>query len=339
MKIQRTVLEEGVELCKKNILDYLEEARVIAETGSLNHAYVLVQFAIEELGKALCLEDELRYGAAETIDVSETIFGKKGNKSHRIKFERAARVLDRRNLLVYRRIEPRKGVISEVEEASPELRLIYAYVDFDEDEQKWHVGYDIEQTRFLHLIENIEEEASALCNRKKRDILRVGRYYVPDGLYYSRQGCWAKVEVDKVRIGITDYAQKQFGEIMFVELPNAGDLVGANTYFGSIGSVVDETLAGTSDLISPLSGITDQVNMEVTKEPAILNKDPFGKGWLLVITPSNLHDELHALMNFNASVEWHSKLVEKELKEKLVLGEYEWPQAKDKVSITRDDQA
>jgi len=107
-------------------------------------------------------------------------------------------------------------------------------------------------------------------------------------------------------MGITDYAQKQLREIVFVELPSAGGTVSANTPFGSL-----ESVKAVSDLISPLSGTIDQVNQEVTSKPEILNEDPFGKGWLLVITPSNLNDELGALMDFNKSVEWHKSLIAK----------------------------
>ncbi|NIV45113.1 glycine cleavage system protein H, partial [Candidatus Bathyarchaeota archaeon] len=61
-------------------------------------------------------------------------------------------------------------------------------------------------------------------------------------------------------------------------------------------------------LIAPLSGTIEQVNEEVTSKPELLNEDPYGKGWLLIVTPSNLDGELKTLMDFNASVEWHKSL-------------------------------
>jgi len=137
-------------------------------------------------------------------------------------------------------------------------------------------------------------------------MVKVDSYEIPDGLHYSKEWFWVKLEGGKARLGITDYAQKQLREIVFVELPSAGGTVKANEPFGSV-----ESVKAVSDLISPLSGTIDQVNQEVTSKPEILNEDPFNKGWLLIITPSNLNTELAALMNFNASVEWHKSLIAK----------------------------
>jgi len=137
-------------------------------------------------------------------------------------------------------------------------------------------------------------------------MVKVDGYEILEGLHYSKDWFWVKVEGAKVKMGITDYAQKQLREIVFVELPSAGGTVSANTPFGSL-----ESVKAVSDLISPLSGTIDQVNQEVTSKPEILNEDPFGKGWLLVITPSNLNAELGVLMDFNKSVEWHKSLIAK----------------------------
>jgi len=137
-------------------------------------------------------------------------------------------------------------------------------------------------------------------------MVKVDGYELPEGLYYSKDWFWAKVEGEKVRMGITDYAQKQLREIVFVELPSEGGTVSANTPFGSV-----ESVKAVSDLISPLSGTIAQINQEVTSKPEILNEDPFNKGWLLIITPSNLNAELSALMDFNKSVEWHKSLIAK----------------------------
>jgi len=137
-------------------------------------------------------------------------------------------------------------------------------------------------------------------------MVKVDSYEVPEGLYYSKDWFWAKVEGDKVRLGITDYAQKQLREIVFVELPSAGGNVSANAPFGSV-----ESVKAVSDLISPLTGTIDQVNQDVTSKPETLNEDPFGKGWLLIIKPSNLNAELGALMDFNKSLEWHKSLIAK----------------------------
>jgi glycine cleavage system H protein len=137
-------------------------------------------------------------------------------------------------------------------------------------------------------------------------MVKVDSYEVPEGLYYSKEWFWVKIEGGKARLGITDYAQKQLREIVFVELPGAGGSLKANEPFGSV-----ESVKAVSDLVSPLSGTIDQANQDVTSKPELLNEDPFNKGWLLVITPSNLNAELSALMDFNKSVEWHKSLLAK----------------------------
>jgi glycine cleavage system H protein len=137
-------------------------------------------------------------------------------------------------------------------------------------------------------------------------MVKVDGYEVPEGLYYSKEWFWVKIEGGKARLGLTDYAQKQLREIVFVELPGAGGSIKANEPFGSV-----ESVKAVSDLVSPLSGTIDQANPDVTSKPELLNEDPFNKGWLLVITPSNLNAELAALMDFNKSVEWHKSLLAK----------------------------
>jgi len=137
-------------------------------------------------------------------------------------------------------------------------------------------------------------------------MVKVDGYEVPEGLYYSKDWFWVKIEGGKAKMGLTDYAQKQLREIVFVELPAAGGTVKANEPFGSV-----ESVKAVSDLISPLSGTIDQANQEVTSKPETLNEDPFGKGWLLLITPSNLDAELAQLMDFNKAVEWHKSMIAK----------------------------
>jgi len=137
-------------------------------------------------------------------------------------------------------------------------------------------------------------------------LVKVDGYEVPEGLHYSKEWLWVKIEDGKAKMGITDYAQKQLREIVFVELPSAGGTVKANEPFGSV-----ESVKAVSDLVAPLSGTIEQTNQEATSKPELLNEDPYGKGWLLLITPSNLDAELSALMDFNKSVEWHKSQIEK----------------------------
>jgi glycine cleavage system H protein len=135
-------------------------------------------------------------------------------------------------------------------------------------------------------------------------LVKVDGYDVPEGLYYSKDYEWVKVEGDKVRVGITDYAQKQLREIVYVELPETGTAIAQNEPYGTV-----ESVKAVSDLVAPLSGTIVEVNEEVQSKPEILNEDPYGKGWLLVITPSNLDAELKNLMNTEQSAEWHKSLI------------------------------
>jgi len=126
---------------------------------------------------------------------------------------------------------------------------------------------------------------------------------VHEGLYYTKEFEWAKVEGDKIRIGITDHAQKQLREIVYAELPSAGTTLAQNSPYGTV-----ESVKAVSDLVAPISGEILEVNQEVQSKPELLNEDPYGKAWLLVVKPSNLQDELVKLMDFNKSVEWHKTL-------------------------------
>jgi len=131
-------------------------------------------------------------------------------------------------------------------------------------------------------------------------MVKVEGYEVPEGLYYSNDFAWIKIEGDKVRMGITDYAQKQLREIVYAELPSVGGDVKQTEPYGTV-----ESVKAVSDLIAAISGTIEEVNDEVSSKPELLNEDPFNKGWLLVVKPTNLQAELPNLMDFNKAVQWH----------------------------------
>lgn len=133
-------------------------------------------------------------------------------------------------------------------------------------------------------------------------MVKVNDVEVPEGLHYTKDYEWVKIEGDKVRIGITDFAQKQLREIVFAELPSAGDTIKQSEPYGTV-----ESVKAVSDLIAPLSGIIEQVNSEVQDNPELLNEAPYTKGWLLLIAPSNM-DELKNTMDHGQAVEWHKSL-------------------------------
>ena len=136
-------------------------------------------------------------------------------------------------------------------------------------------------------------------------MVKVDDYEVPEGLYYSKEWAWVKVENGKVRIGITDYAQKQLKEIVFADLPRAGDEIVKDEPFGTV-----ESVKSVSDLIAPVSGKVEEVNEEVVDNPEVINEDPYGAGWLILVSPSNLDEDLKTLMSFEESVRWHKKMIE-----------------------------
>ena len=131
-------------------------------------------------------------------------------------------------------------------------------------------------------------------------MVKVDRYEVPEGLYYSNDFEWIKIEGDKVRMGITDYAQKQLREIVYAELPEAGTEVKQNEPYGTV-----ESVKAVSDLVAAISGTVEGVNAEVQSKPELLNEDPYVKGWLVLVKPANLQAELANLMDFDEAVEWH----------------------------------
>jgi glycine cleavage system H protein len=130
-------------------------------------------------------------------------------------------------------------------------------------------------------------------------MVRVEQYEMPEGLYYSKDFAWIKIENNKARVGITDYAQKALREVVYVELPNPGTEIKQNEPFGTL-----ESVKSVSDLMAALSGTVEEVNQEIQSNPEILNEDPYGKGWLLLINPSNIEGDLANLMDFDKAVEW-----------------------------------
>ncbi len=97
----------------------------------------------------------------------------------------------------------------------------------------------------------------------------------PDGLLYSKEHEWVKVDGETATVGITDYAQHSLGDIVYVELPRVGQSV---RQFSSIGVI--ESVKAVSDLFTPISGDVTEVNPALDADPALLNRDAFGGGWL-----------------------------------------------------------
>jgi len=104
----------------------------------------------------------------------------------------------------------------------------------------------------------------------------------PDNLKYTKDHEWVRIEGQTGTIGITDYAQGELGDVVFVELPAVGKSVKQHETFGTI-----EAVKAVSDLYAPVSGTVTDVNAAVAASPDAVNKDPYGKGWMVKVKISN----------------------------------------------------
>ena len=104
---------------------------------------------------------------------------------------------------------------------------------------------------------------------------------VPDDLHYSKDHEWVRVDGDTVVIGITDHAQEQLGDVVYVELPKACDEFAANDSFGSV-----ESVKAVSEIFTPVSGKVTDANQSLADEPEKVNNDPYGEGWMIKMTMS-----------------------------------------------------
>jgi len=136
-------------------------------------------------------------------------------------------------------------------------------------------------------------------------MVEIGEYEVREGLYYHKEHFWAKIEDGLVRFGATDYGQKALKEIVFVELLEVEDEVNQNEAYGTL-----ESVKAVVDLIAPVSGTVKEVNEALMDNPDAINKDPYGNGWLITVTPSDADGELENIMDFDAAVDWYKALVE-----------------------------
>ncbi len=105
---------------------------------------------------------------------------------------------------------------------------------------------------------------------------------VPANLKYSADHEWCRVEGDVATIGITDFAQSELGDIVFVDVPTVGETLSAGEVFGSI-----EAVKTVSDAFLPVSGEILEFNEAVDADPAIINKDPYGEGWMIKVRMSD----------------------------------------------------
>jgi glycine cleavage system H protein len=104
----------------------------------------------------------------------------------------------------------------------------------------------------------------------------------PEDLRYTKDHEWVRVEGDRATVGITEYAQKQLGDVVYLELPAVGKSLTAQETFGTV-----ESVKAVSELFSPLAGEVVEINSALVSSPEAVNTDPYGKGWMLVVRPSD----------------------------------------------------
>lgn len=117
---------------------------------------------------------------------------------------------------------------------------------------------------------------------------------IPKDLRYTQEHEWVKIEGNKVRVGITDFAQHELGDIVFVELPEVGDTVTLNEPFGSV-----ESVKTVSELYSPVSGTVVEINEALSDSPEFVNESPYENAWMIVVELSD-EAEVEALLTAEA---------------------------------------
>ena len=114
---------------------------------------------------------------------------------------------------------------------------------------------------------------------------------IPSNLYYTKEHEWIRVEGNEAFVGITDYAQSELGEIVFVDINTGGETLGQGEVFGSV-----EAVKTVSDLNMPVTGEVLEINETINDQPELVNNDPYGEGWMIKISVAN-PDELNNLLD------------------------------------------
>jgi glycine cleavage system H protein len=122
--------------------------------------------------------------------------------------------------------------------------------------------------------------------------MKVDDYDVPDGLHYTKEHEWMIVENGLCRVGVTDYAQKSLHEVVYVDLPQLGKILSQNEAFGTV-----ESVKAVSELYSPVSGDISERNEKLVQSPELVNQDPYGAGWIVIVKPSHLQEDMKALLS------------------------------------------
>lgn len=131
-------------------------------------------------------------------------------------------------------------------------------------------------------------------------------YSVPLDNFYTKEHEWIRVEGDKCRIGVTDYAQDSLHEIVYVDLPKVGIKVAQMQSLGTV-----ESVKAVADVYSPIAGTVLEVNAELSDAPELVNKSPYENGWLTIIRPDDLKKDTATLMKPETYKDFVKKITDK----------------------------
>jgi glycine cleavage system H protein len=136
-------------------------------------------------------------------------------------------------------------------------------------------------------------------------------YNIPNELYYHAEHSWARVDDTKVTVGMTDFFQKEAGDIVFVDLPDEEDEVSQGEVCGKI-----QSRKWIGNLVAPVSGEIVELNEELEEDTSLINTDPYGEGWIIVIEASDLESDLVNLIQGDAVADFLDREIKKAEEEK-----------------------
>jgi len=142
-------------------------------------------------------------------------------------------------------------------------------------------------------------------------MVEIKGYNMPDDLYYHAEHSWARVDGNRVTVGMSDFFQKEAGDIVFIDLPDEEDEVSQGEVCGKI-----QSRKWIGKLVAPVSGEIVQINEDLEEETGLINTDPYDKGWILVIEASDLESEIENLIHGHAVTGFIEKEIKKAEEEK-----------------------